>query len=356
MAPSEEHTGALALDGPASREKLYRLIYPARVLGMVLAGLPVAAVLLEQHAAAMLWALLVLTFLVWPHLAYAQARSSAQRYAAEKRNLLFDSFLVGLWIALMHFNLLVGLVLAVVTTLDKAYTLIRRWWLYSLLLLIVTAAATGLLLHRPVQLESSLLVQVSILPLMFVHTWVNTYRGTRLMRTIARQNRQLAELRRTDAQTGLQAREHWILRATEALTTWQPGAEPVTLMIIDIDRFKSINDTYGHTVGDEVIGAVGAVIGANVRPQDSAGRYGGDEFAVVIGPAPEGSARVIAERIRQQVEQLHLPRAPDLRLSSSIGLAVAQQERTTLRSWIDAADGALYRAKELGRNRVVEAD
>jgi diguanylate cyclase len=127
-------------------------------------------------------------------------------------------------------------------------------------------------------------------------------------------------------------------------------------MIIDIDRFKSINDTYGHTVGDEVIGAVGAVIGANVRPQDSAGRYGGDEFAVVIGSAPEGSARMIAERIRQQIEQLHLPGAPDLRLSSSIGLAVAQLERTTLRSWIDAADGALYRAKELGRNRVVEAD
>lgn len=352
----EPLTHALELRAPVTRERLYRQIYPARVLGMALGGLPVAAVLWQQHAAGGIrWVLLGLMFFVWPHGAYWLARRSAKPYDAERRNLLADSAIVGFWIALMHFNLLVSLVLTVVTTLDKAYTLIRRWWLYSLLLLLAVAALTALVLQPPLQPDSTLLVQASVLPLMFVHTWVNTYRGTRLMRTIARQNRQLAELRRTDAQTGLQSREHWMQRAAEALAAAAQQGQSMTLLLIDVDHFKSINDTYGHTVGDEVISAVGAVIAAQVGPHDSAGRYGGDEFAVVIGPAPVAAARAVAEAIRQQIGQLRLPGAPGLRLGSSIGLAVAQPSGT-LRNWIDAADAALYRAKQRGRNCVAEAD
>ncbi|MGC9236825.1 MAG: MASE2 domain-containing protein, partial [Thiomonas sp.] len=95
---------------PVTRATLYRLIYPARMLGMALAGLAVGSVLFGQHAGAWLWALLGVTFLLWPHLAYVHARFSPDRYAAEKRNLLVDSLFVGMWIPLMHFNLLTSAV------------------------------------------------------------------------------------------------------------------------------------------------------------------------------------------------------------------------------------------------------
>lgn len=339
---------------PVTRASFYRLVYPARVLGMALAGLAVGSVLFEQGGGAWLWALLVSTFLFWPHLAYLHARYSPDRYAAEKRNLLIDSLFVGVWIPLMHFNLLASAVLAIVTTFDKVYTLIRRLWLHALIVLISAAALVGLLVRPTMQLHSPILVELCVLPLVFVYTWVNTYRGARLMRTIARQNWQLTELRRTDSQTGLQSRDHWIERAIQSLQTMQSGGSPATLLLIDIDHFKSVNDSCGHTVGDEVISAVGAVILASVRSEDSAGRYGGDEFAVIVSQADAESARAIAERMRAQIEQLRFASAPQLRLSSSIGLAVAQPGHADLRAWINAADHALYRAKHLGRNQVAD--
>ncbi len=350
--PAPQSTAPVA---PVTRASFYRLVYPARVLGMALAGLAVGSVLFEHRANAWLWALLGITFLLWPHLAYVHARFSPDRYAAEKRNLLVDSLFVGMWVPLMHFNLLVSAVLTIITTFDKVYTLIRRLWLYALIVLIGAAALVTLLVRPELHPHSTILVELCVLPLVFVYTWVNTYRGARLMRTTARQNWQLAELRRTDSQTGLHSRDHWIERATQALQSLQSADRPACLLLIDIDHFKSVNDHFGHTVGDEVISAVGKVILASVRSEDSAGRYGGDEFAVLVSQADARTARAIAERIRTQIEQLRFSSAPQLRLSSSIGLAVALPEHAALRDWINAADVALYRAKDLGRNRVAEA-
>lgn len=351
--PNSPFTGPAA---PITRESFYRLVYPARVLGMALAGLAVGSVLFEQAADAWLWALLVFTFLLWPHLAFGNARCSANAYAAEKRNLLIDSLIVGMWIPLMHFNLLVSAVLTIITTFDKVYSLVRRLWLYALIGLAIAAALVTFLVRPQVQPQSAILVELCVLPLVFVYTWVNTYRGARLMRTIAKQNWQLSELRRTDAQSGLHSRDHWVERASEALRALKAGSKPATLLLIDIDHFKTINDTCGHTVGDEVISAVGKVILASVRHEDSAGRYGGDEFAVVVSDAGTNAAQAIAERIRAQIEQLRFASAPQLRLTSSIGLAVGQPQHGDLRGWINAADVALYRAKHLGRNRVAEAE
>jgi diguanylate cyclase len=124
--------------------------------------------------------------------------------------------------------------------------------------------------------------------------------------------------------------------------------------MIDIDHFKSINDLHGHTVGDEVIHAVGQVILDCVRAHDHAGRYGGDEFAVVLSGTRAADALAIAERIRCRIAALHLRDQPDLHLTSSIGLAQAAPHQAGLREWINDADAALYRAKNAGRNQVAD--
>ncbi|MGA8008886.1 MAG: GGDEF domain-containing protein, partial [Thiomonas sp.] len=243
--------------------------------------------------------------------------------------------------------------ISIITTFDKGYTLYKRLWLHSLLGLLAAATVLDLALRPAPHLESSTIGVLCTLPLVFAYTWFNAYRGARHMHAINHQNWQLDELRRLDTQTGLQAREHWQDRAATVLQTFHTRSQPAYLMLIDIDHFKTINDTCGHTVGDEVISAVGKVILASVRHEDNAGRYGGDEFAVVA-EADIAVAQSIGEAIRAQIEQLRFASAPQLRLTSSIGLAMAQPRHADLRNWINAADAALYRAKHLGRNQVAE--
>ncbi len=331
---------------------VFRRIYPLRILGMGLGGLLIGSVLHQHNALTHYGWLAVVSFVLWPHIAYLLARYSADPFRAEIRNLLIDSALVGLWVPLMQFNLLPSVVLVAVTTYDKFSSGIKRLWLYSLPGMLGAGLLATLLVRPTPSLESGLWVVFFTLPIIVGHTMAVSIASYRLIRTVARQNRQLDELRRTDAQTGLAARSHWQEVASASLVRFHTHAEPACLLMIDIDHFKPINDLHGHTVGDEAIRAVGRVIRDCVRAQDHAGRYGGDEFVVVCSNARTATAQAMAERIREQIATVRLRELPGLRLTSSIGLAETQPHQRQLRDWINDADAALYRAKHLGRNQV----
>ena len=352
-APDTQHPPPHHGDsGPASRRRVFRHIYPLRILGMGLGGLLIGSVLHQHDTLAQYGWLAVVSFFLWPHIAYLLARYSADPFRAEIRNLLIDSALVGLWVPLMQFNLLPSVVLVAVTTYDKFSSGIKRLWLYSLPGMLGAGLLATLLVRPTPSLESGLWVVFFTLPIIVGHTMAVSIASYRLIRTVARQNRQLDELRRTDAQTGLAARSHWQEVASASLVRFHTHAEPACLLMIDIDHFKPINDLHGHTVGDEAIRAVGRVIRDCVRAQDHAGRYGGDEFVVVCSHATATTALAIAERIREQIAAVRLRELPGLRLTSSIGLAETQPHQRQLRDWINDADAALYRAKHLGRNQV----
>ncbi len=339
---------------PGAREQTYRRIYPLRVIGMALGGLAIASVLVEQHADPWRWGLMVASCLLWPQLAYVRAWLSANSYATEKRSLLIDSAIAGMWVPLLHFSLLPSVVLVTVTTFDKLSSGMRRLWLASLPGLFGATLLTTLIVRPPVELQSSLLVIACTLPLLVVHTLSSSIGSYRLIRTVSRQNKLLEVLQRTDPQTGLFARDHWQEHANDALQRFHATGQPACLLMIDIDHFKNINDTHGHLAGDEVIAAVGQLIRDSIRAEDSAGRYGGDEFAVLCRNLHASDAAAIAERIRSQLQTLRLAHHPQIRLTSSIGLASAQVEFSSLQAWMKAADTALYAAKERGRNQVAE--
>lgn len=312
----------------------------------------ICSVLIQTGELARFGWVALLTCVLWPHLAYLHARTSRDPYRAEIRNLLVDSAIVGLWIPLMHFNLLPCVVLAVVTTHDKFSTGIKRLWLYSLPGMAGMALlGTWLLRPEPV-LASSLAVIIATLPVIALHSLAVGFASYRLIRTVASQNLQLKEMRQRDAQTGLFARAHWQEQAQAVLEGARSSDRPAWLLMIDIDHFKPINDVHGHTVGDEAIRVVGEAIRESVRDGDCAGRYGGDEFAVVCANTDEAQADVIARRIRERIEALRLVGLPELRLTCSIGMAQANRKHITLRDWLNAADAALYRAKNEGRNQV----
>src|SRR5690606_19054623 len=156
---------------------------------------------------------------------------------------------------------------------------------------------------------------------------------------------------RTDALTGLSNRRYWEEQAEAMLA--HPDAAPgsASLLLIDVDQFKGINDRHGHAVGDDVLRGIAAVLRAQFSELGHCGRLGGDEFVAAV-PLPPPAAAQVAERLRSAVEQLTFPHQPGLRCSLSIGIAPAPTGVLGLREWIEAADRALYRAKRAGRNQV----
>jgi diguanylate cyclase (GGDEF)-like protein len=167
----------------------------------------------------------------------------------------------------------------------------------------------------------------------------------------------LSELAATDALTGLANRRTLDQRLHLEWDRAQRSAEPLTLLMIDVDHFKAFNDRHGHHGGDAALRTVAQVIEDNIRrPADLAARYGGEEFAVVLPHTDAKGAWVIAEHIRSSVEQLPQVAGAERSITVSIGMSTwDKRSRASLEALLLSADQALYEAKHTGRNRIVEA-
>jgi diguanylate cyclase (GGDEF)-like protein len=169
---------------------------------------------------------------------------------------------------------------------------------------------------------------------------------------------ELLEAARTDAKTGLANPAHWRTVAERELRRARQGGEPLAVLMVDIDHFKAVNDDYGHVVGDRVLAAVGGELQAGLRPRDLVGRFGGEEFAVLLPGTSRSAAEQTAQRLRRRVQQLACPAGPGgrgVRVTISVGVAFMCSPAVDVAGLVDAADAALYRAKGAGRNRVVTA-
>jgi diguanylate cyclase (GGDEF)-like protein len=157
----------------------------------------------------------------------------------------------------------------------------------------------------------------------------------------------------TDALTGVLNRRSLIERLDAACIRARARGLPISLLFIDLDHFKQINDSYGHQAGDACLRAIVGPIHAELRPSDVIGRYGGEEFVVILSSADAAAAHPIAERIRERVAGVCVEGFGEpIRLTCSIGVAASD----TLGVWgellLSRADAAVYVAKNRGRNRV----
>jgi diguanylate cyclase (GGDEF)-like protein len=163
---------------------------------------------------------------------------------------------------------------------------------------------------------------------------------------------QVRRLATIDGLTGLYNRNHFFAEADKQLQIAQRYRRPVAAIMVDVDHFKRINDSFGHPVGDEVIRVVGARLRAAARECDVLGRYGGEEFALLV-PETGASATVLAERLRQIVcaEPVATTVGP-IEVTISVGMAYVDSGGHHLGQLLAQADAALYEAKQNGRNRV----
>lgn len=169
---------------------------------------------------------------------------------------------------------------------------------------------------------------------------------------------ELRALAMTDFLTKTLNRRAFTMRAEQALAMAQRTGAPLALLMIDIDHFKRINDEHGHAAGDAVLTAVARSIGVSLRKQDTLGRYGGEEFGVLLPATNLAGAQVLAEKLRSMVENMPCRvGSKHVSVTISIGITLCQASCTTCRSnlneLLDDADKALYQAKHSGRNRSV---
>ena len=157
----------------------------------------------------------------------------------------------------------------------------------------------------------------------------------------------------TDALTGLRNRRFLDERIDAELARARRSGRPFSLLLLDVDKFKNVNDTHGHLVGDRVLEEVGDVLAQMVRASDLAARYGGEEFCVLLPDTSVDGARILAERVRESLAARQLPLdSGALRVTASLGVATWGVHGTEREQLIVAADEALYEAKEAGRNQV----
>ena len=176
----------------------------------------------------------------------------------------------------------------------------------------------------------------------------------RLTRQMERAHKLSTVAAQTDELTGLMNRRAFYENAQLLYTQCRQNQQPLCALMLDMDHFKQINDTYGHQAGDQVLRQIGGVITSSFRQADVYGRLGGEEFAVLLPNTSLDTARNIAEQLVKAIS--HMVAEPVKGVTASLGVASSQTLDQDLHSLMNTADKALYRAKALGRNQVAVAE
>jgi diguanylate cyclase (GGDEF)-like protein len=163
---------------------------------------------------------------------------------------------------------------------------------------------------------------------------------------------ELRSMAERDSLTGALTRRAFVADIDRKITLFERAQRPAALVMLDIDHFKLVNDTYGHPTGDKVIQAVAQLCNGIRRSADTFGRLGGEEFALLLGETGEAAAVQVAKRFCRALRALVVDNDPPLKVTASFGVAALSGQRLTSESWLVAADQALYRAKAAGRDCV----
>ncbi|MES2319604.1 MAG: diguanylate cyclase [Pseudomonadota bacterium] len=352
-----------------------RTNYRLRVASFLMAFVALGMDLYTRDTGARLWTLLALQFLVYPHLLYWRARHARDAQKAELDHLLLDSLMLGMWVAALHFPLWPTFTLWLGCSLNITMTSGLKGTLRSLLAFIlgvlIAVSAFGFeFVPDTVWPTTALAILGTAAYLIAIgNTSHQRNRQLRATREKLRDRehvlqQQLAEIQVLQDQlkdqavhdplTGLFNRRYLDTIVPHELARCARERIPLCLMMMDIDHFKRVNDTYGHQGGDAVLNALAALLSDSVRASDVACRYGGEEFLLLLPNMPVANALLRAEEWLAAVAAMTVAFAgKDIQVTISIGIASYPEDGNSGEELTRSADLALYRAKAEGRDRVV---
>ncbi len=166
---------------------------------------------------------------------------------------------------------------------------------------------------------------------------------------------ELRRIAQTDSLTGAATRRGFLLEMEKAIARFVRKDHSVSLLTLDVDHFKGINDTFGHPAGDTVLRSITATLQSLIRKEDLVGRLGGEEFGILLGGAGLPEATLVAEELRAAIENISFPTCEDIVVTASFGIADLRADCLSPELWLASSDQALYRAKREGRNRFCAA-
>ncbi|MCK3826246.1 diguanylate cyclase [Pseudomonas sp. W2Aug9] len=327
-------------------------LYKSRLLGLSLGFICVVFAMYPLSPSLWVWAWMLINAFVWPHVAFQLSLRAAHTLGSERRSLLFDSFCGGFWVGAMHFNPLPSVTTLSMMTMNNVAIggtrfMLAGWAAQAL------GLGAALLIFAPGFIAVTTQAQLyACLPILMLYPLVLGWICYRQAVTLARHKRELLALSRTDSLSGLLNHGAWKDHLDIEFQRCRRNQAGAAIALIDIDHFKTINDTYGHVTGDIVLRQLSKVLRQNLRATDLAGRYGGDEFCVILPDMPLNRATEVMEALRDRFNALAYAQDPALRVSLSIGLAPYQPTHADSIGWLNDADQALYEAKSSGRNRV----
>ena len=366
----------------ASVHPAVRTNHRIRSAAFVLAFALIASHIAGQGYPSWVWLLLALQFFVYPMLVYWRARHATDPLRTELQNLLIDPLLLGAWCAALGYPLWITFALLSCAIMNRSFyrgqrggvEVIPFFFLTGIVLMtlgrlqlslhtddLTTAlSATGLVLYILITTNTAYMRNVKLRDTR--KRLVESEHALNAANEALQQQigevrilqAQLREQANRDPLTGLYNRRYFDTTLERELSRCKREGLPLSLMLIDIDHFKRVNDTYGHQAGDEILKQLARLLEKHARSADVPCRFGGEEFLMLLPGMPSVSALERAENWRRAFAELAIRFGEfPIHCTLSIGIATYPGHGKSLDELIGAADQAMYRAKAEGRNRVV---
>ena len=336
--------------------RLIERIYIPRITGLGFAFIAVSSFLLQKESSLGLWTLLITWALIWPHIAFILAKNSKEPFKQEVINLFINAFMVGFWVPVMSFSLIPSIAILGMHLLSIMSVLGLASAARGLLIELAGILVATLIVGFHFNLDANIYQLLASIPMLLIYPLFVGYNAYTLSLKLAAKQSILRKLSRTDGLTGLNNRMYWGEQLDHIFKLNQRNKTIASIVFVDVDYFKSVNDNYGHIVGDEILQKIARLILDCARETDICGRYGGEEFCILMPDTDSSSANTLAERLRLKVENAILHQNHPVKVTISLGVAEVSTQMLSYSDWLALADKALYQAKELGRNQTFVAN
>jgi len=373
---------ALAIDLERTHHWIAVNSYRVRVAAFAMAAVPIALHVVERHPGAGFWLAFLFQFFAYPHVVQWFVRRAADHEKTEVRSLIADAVAFGAWSAGLGFPLWISVALFLTTLLNHAITVGLRGIPICATGILAGALASTTVIAFHLSTDTSGLVTLASIVGLSIYTSLMgveffSYIGRlhEVQEAVARQKQtledanvalkeqigrihelqeKLREQVNRDSLTGLFNRRYLEGTLERELSRCRREGVPLAMLLLDIDHFKLVNDTYGHQAGDEVLRVFGQALQESARAEDIVCRYGGEEFLLVLPKMPLSIARERADRLLDLFRRTPVDfGGKRIHLTTSIGIAVVPDHADNVEALVRSADQALYRAKSTGRDRVV---
>lgn len=325
--------------------------YILRCIGLAIGLLPVATVLWVQHAPPWITICVATYCLGWPHLGYLYARRSNDPGLSERHNLHVDNVVGGLIVVAIKFALLPSTLVILMFAMNNVATggwrLLAKGFLGSLAGILIGMAAFGVVVDH----DSSRFLTFACMPLLVVYPLSLGIMSHSTALKLAERSRALKHLSEHDPLTGLLNRSTFTRELVEAVAYARESAGTLSVMFIDMDNFKYVNDSFGHQIGDELLVIVASRLRTATAATEKIARYGGDEFALLTTRPSVEAVHRLASSLVSSVQEPVFVSGRELHARISVGIGTWPADGNDAQSLMLAADAAMYAAKKTGKEQ-----